>query len=81
MTIPTTSSVVTPLGRVSFQATGVGRPIVLIHSLLTDRRAFDRVTPFLTGRLIAVDLPGFGETTPTIPEIEAFADLIGAGID
>jgi 3-oxoadipate enol-lactonase len=80
MTTPTTSSLATPLGRVSFQETGVGRPVVLIHSLLTDRRAFDRVTPFLTGRLIAVDLPGFGETTPTIPEIEAFADLIGAGI-
>ena len=81
MIIPTTSSLETPLGRVSFQETGVGRPTVLIHSLLTDRRAFDRVSPLLTGRLIAADLPGFGETTPTIPEIDAFADLMGAGID
>ncbi|HEY6635449.1 MAG TPA: alpha/beta hydrolase [Acidimicrobiia bacterium] len=80
MTTPTTSSVVTPLGRVSFQETGLGRPILLIHSLLTDRRAFDRVTPLLPGRLIAVDLPGFGETTPAAPEIEAFADLIAAGL-
>jgi 3-oxoadipate enol-lactonase len=54
--------------------------MVLLHSLLTDRHAFDRVAASLPGRVIAVDLPGFGETSPAQPSIDSFAALINAGV-
>jgi len=76
MTTLETRSVVTPLGNVSYSETGEGRPLVLVHSLLTDRNAFDPVVPDLPGRVIAVDLPGFGETDLVAPRIEDFAALM-----
>jgi 3-oxoadipate enol-lactonase len=58
--------------------TGGGRAVVLLHSLLSDRGAFDRVTPRLAGerRVLLVDLPGFGNSTPVGPRLEDFADRI-----
>lgn len=58
--------------------TGSGRAIVLLHSLLSDRGAFDRVTPRLARqrRVLLVDLPGFGNSAPAGPRLENFADRI-----
>jgi 3-oxoadipate enol-lactonase len=59
---------------------GSGRSLVLLHSLLTDRSAFDRVVPELgkTRRLILVNLPGYGASTPAGDDIESHADRIAA---
>jgi pimeloyl-ACP methyl ester carboxylesterase len=58
--------------------TGSGRNLVLLHSLLTDRSAFDFVVPELakTRRLTLVNLPGYGASGPAGAGIEDYADRI-----
>jgi len=61
--------------------TGSGRDLILLHSLLTDRSAFDRVTPLLSKkrRVSLVNLPGYGASSPlsqTGASIEDYADHI-----
>lgn len=57
---------------------GSGRDLVLFHSLLTDRSAFDAVVPLLSPhrRLTLVNLPGFGDSSPGGPTIEDYADQV-----
>ena len=57
---------------------GAGRDLVLLHSLLADRSAFDRVVPQLskTRRLTLVNLPGYGASAPAGPRVEDYADRI-----
>ena len=57
---------------------GAGRDLVLLHSLLADRSAFDLVVPALarTRRLWLVNLPGYGASTPAGSRIEDYADCI-----
>jgi pimeloyl-ACP methyl ester carboxylesterase len=45
---------------------GTGAPLVLLHALGASRRSWDSVMPALTSRfdVIAVDLPGFGDSAP-----------------
>jgi 3-oxoadipate enol-lactonase len=81
MTNQTAESVTTKKGRVSYAVTGEGPPLVMLHSLLTDRQAFDRVVDALPGRVLALDLPGFGETDHAPATIEAFADSVAAAIE
>lgn len=75
MTILTTDDATFDLVQV-----GRGRDLVLLHSLLTDRTAFDPVVPALSGRrrLTLVNLPGFGASSPTGPAIEDYADRVAA---
>ena len=60
--------------------TGEGRDLVMLHSLLSDRTAFDRIVPRLAKRRCVwlVNLPGFGASAPTGPGLEEFADRIAA---
>ena len=62
--------------------TGSGRALVLLHSLLSDRGAFDRVTPRFARerRIVLVDLPGFGGSAPAGPRLEDFADRIAENL-
>lgn len=60
-------------GTVSYGDYGTGTARVVLHSLLTDRRAFDHIRPEMGGRVITVDLGGFGSTTPTSPDIDDYA--------
>jgi 3-oxoadipate enol-lactonase len=57
---------------------GQGPDLVLLHSLLSDRTAFDRIAPRLaTERTVwLVNLPGFGRSAPAGPGLEQFADRI-----
>src|SRR6266851_3489793 len=57
---------------------GKGRNLVLLHSLLSDRSAFDRIAPRLAAerRLWLVNLPGFGASSPAGPELDDVADRI-----
>ena len=50
----------------AYTRSGTGTPLVLLHGLGSSRRAWDPVVPLLTGRfdVIAVDLPGFGDSAP-----------------
>lgn len=80
MPAPTVATVETPLGPVSYAEQGAGSPIVLLHSLLTDRQAFGRVSTDLSGRVVAFDLPGFGATALIGPSIEEYAALINAAV-
>jgi 3-oxoadipate enol-lactonase len=59
---------------------GKGRDLVLLHSLLTDRSAFDLVVPELarTRRLTLVNLPGYGASGPAGEDVESYADRIAA---
>jgi 3-oxoadipate enol-lactonase len=66
---------------VSYSDTGSGEIRVLLHSLLTDRTAFDAVSGSLGGRVISVDLPGFGATEPVEPDIDHYAGLVGAFLE
>ena len=58
--------------------TGDGRATVLLHSLLSDRGAFDRIVPRLARerRVLLPDLPGFGNSAAAGPRLEDFADRI-----
>ncbi len=68
-----------PVGALSLTRTGEGPDLVVLHSLLTDRHAFDPVVPALAERwrVNLVDLPGFGESTGVDPTIDAYADAVG----
>lgn len=71
--------IATSLGQVSFEQTGEGPDIVLLHSLLSDRNVFHRIVPALrtSRRVTLVDLPGFGESDLVGAGISGYADVIG----
>jgi pimeloyl-ACP methyl ester carboxylesterase len=65
---------------------GTGEPLVLIHGLGLAWRCWKPILPALerTHRVIAVDLPGFGDAPPfdgTPPTVAALADAVEADLD
>jgi 3-oxoadipate enol-lactonase len=62
---------------------GQGPDLLLLHSLLTDRTVFDPIVPRLARgrRVILLNLPGFGASTPAGPRIEDYADRVAALMD
>ena len=63
-----------------FTRRGTDKPLLLIHGLGSSHHAWDRVIDTLTAErdVIAVDLPGFGETAPLAGEvsIRTLADAV-----
>ncbi|MFL6565579.1 MAG: alpha/beta fold hydrolase, partial [Burkholderiales bacterium] len=59
---------------------GSGPDLVILHSLLAERSAFDRVVPALSKnrRLWLVNLPGYGASPPAGTSVEDYADRIAA---
>jgi 3-oxoadipate enol-lactonase len=59
---------------------GNGPDLVILHSLLADRSAFDRVVPAMSRhrRAWLVNLPGYGVSKPAGASVEAYADRIAA---
>jgi len=59
---------------------GKGRDLVLLHSLLADRTAFDAVVPMLaaTRRVWCINLPGYGASAAGGSSIEDYADRMAA---
>ena len=61
---------------------GRGRDVVVLHSLLTDRHAFDAILPALGThfRLTLINLPGFHGSTPVQATMDAYAGRIHAAL-
>jgi 3-oxoadipate enol-lactonase len=70
----------TPLGAVDVEQVGTGRNLVLLHSLLTDRSAYDRVRGPLAQRyrLTLLNLPGYGKSAAAGSSVEDYADHVAA---
>lgn len=62
---------------------GEGRDLVLLHSLLADRTAFDAVVPLLSQqrRVWCINLPGYGHSASCGTSIEDYADRVAAWLD
>lgn len=67
-------------GPLSAARTGAGRDLVVLHSLLTDRHAFDAVLPRLAARhrVTLLDLPGFHGSPPVAATMDAYVAAIAA---
>jgi pimeloyl-ACP methyl ester carboxylesterase len=68
---------------IAYDRTGDGPPLVLLHPLGADRRVWDPIVGSLRAahELIALDLPGFGESPPlrhTTPTPRALAESVAA---
>lgn len=65
------------------EQTGAGPDIVLLHSLLTDRRVYDRIVPALSAqrRLTVVDLPGYGASDGVSGGIRSYSAAMGELLD
>ena len=81
MPILAENMVETSRGTVSYSDTGSGPVHLVLHSLLTDRNAFDRVRGPLGGRFIAMDLPGFGGTKSALPNIDDYAQRVASFVE
>jgi pimeloyl-ACP methyl ester carboxylesterase len=70
-------------GKLTGARVGAGPDLLIIHSLLADRRAFDPVLPWFAQRfrVTLVNLPGFHGSAPIPPGIEGYADRIAAIFD
>jgi 3-oxoadipate enol-lactonase len=70
-------------GTVNASQSGDGPPLVLLHSLLSDRASFDRIVPELskTFRVIVPELPGFGASEAVGGGLAAVADRMAGAID
>ncbi len=66
----------------AFTRTGAGDPLVLLHGLGSSRAAWDPVVPALAEQfdVIAVDLPGFGDSAPLPPQVEPVPGVIARAI-
>jgi pyruvate dehydrogenase E2 component (dihydrolipoamide acetyltransferase) len=74
----------TPAQALARDEHGAGEPLVLLHGVATSRLVWRRVVePLARGRrVIAVDVPGFGESAPAGPgfELEQVADALIGGL-
>ena len=67
-------------GRLTAVQSGRGPDLLLVHSLLADRTAFDPVLPWLRERfrVTLVNLPGFHGSACIAPGIEVYADRLAS---
>src|SRR4051812_50117966 len=70
-------------GTVNASQWGDGPPLVLLHSLLSDRASFDGILPELSKsfRVVVPELPGFGESQAVSGGLAAVADRMAGAID
>src|SRR4051795_7856926 len=70
-------------GTVNASQSGDGPPLVLLHSLLSDRASFDGIVPELSKsfRVIVPELPGFGQSQAVSGGLAAVADRMAGAID
>jgi len=70
-------SLAVPGGTIAFEDAGRGRPMVLIHAGIADRRIWDREFPTLSShyRVVRYDLRGYGGSPPATSEYSGVRDL------
>ena len=70
-------------GALTAMRTGRGRDLVLLHSLFTDRHAFDPVLPALAEkfRVTLINLPGFHGSEPVMALLDAYVARIEDGFE
>jgi pimeloyl-ACP methyl ester carboxylesterase len=68
--------------RLAFTRSGAGPSLVLLHALGSSRQAWDPVVAALAEQfdVIAVDLPGFGESPSLPPEVEPLPVALAASV-
>jgi pimeloyl-ACP methyl ester carboxylesterase len=75
------------MAELAFTRRGVGAPIVLLHALSSSRYSFDPIIPALARHfdVIAIDLPGFGDSEPFSASVEptpaALAAVVAEELD
>jgi 3-oxoadipate enol-lactonase len=69
-------------GTVNAAQSGNGPPLLLLHSLLSDRASFDAIAPQLSQafRVIVPELPGFGQSAAVEGGLAAVADRMAEAI-
>src|ERR1700742_641696 len=69
-------------GTVDAADMGKGTPLVLLHSLLSDRASFDAIVPELSKafRVIVPELPGFGRSRAVAGGLAAVADRMAEAV-
>jgi pimeloyl-ACP methyl ester carboxylesterase len=71
-------------GRFGYEEAGSGTPVILLHGFPHDRTLWEAqlAAPPVGARLIAIDLPGFGESeSAAVPSLDAWADWVVAALD
>lgn len=74
----------TRVGTVGFDEAGAGTPVILLHGFPHDRSLWSAqlAAPPAGARLIAPDLPGFGESArAAVPSLDVYADWVMAFCD
>lgn len=68
---------------VSYRTTGSGRPVLFLHGLLGNADSWAWQLHDLAERhtVVAWDAPGYGESSPAEPDLDAFATRLGDFID
>jgi pimeloyl-ACP methyl ester carboxylesterase len=68
--------------QLTFTRSGEGTPLVLLHALGLSRRTWDPVIPELSAHfdVIAVDLPGFGDSPPLPDDTEPTPAALAAAV-
>jgi pimeloyl-ACP methyl ester carboxylesterase len=66
----------------AFTRLGSGPPLVLLHALGSSRRVWEPVIPALSEHfdVVAVDLPGFGDSAPLPPEREPSPEVLASTV-
>jgi 3-oxoadipate enol-lactonase len=69
-------------GTVNAAQSGEGPPLILLHSLLSDRASFDAIVPALSHafRVIVPELPGFGGSAVVSGGLAQIADRMAAAV-
>lgn len=78
------ATITTRSGTVGLEEAGSGVPVLLLHGFPHDRSLWSAqlAAPSAEARLIAVDLPGFGESeSAAVPSLDAWADWTVALLD
>ncbi len=70
--------------QVEYERQGQGRPLLLLHSLLTEMTVFDAMVPPLAARysVVRINLPGFGKSMPVaLDTVADHADHVARVLD
>jgi pimeloyl-ACP methyl ester carboxylesterase len=70
------------MSQLAFTRSGAGDPLILLHGIGSSRRAWEPVVAALNGHfdVIAIDLPGFGESEPLPAHLEPRPAALAAAV-